>query len=105
MAKDNGMATCPLLKKQCIKEKCQWFCKMQGKHPVNGEDISDDGCAVQWLPMLLIKNIQATDNVGKEVEATRNEANRDNKNLGSLAIQLSERVINSAPAKLKEVIQ
>ena len=64
---------CPLIKKDCIGLKCSWFTQLRGHNPNTGEEIDDWGCAVGWLPVLLIENSQQQRSTGAAVESFRNE--------------------------------
>jgi hypothetical protein len=55
-----GDMFCPLWKKQMrhVCHKCEWWTHIRGKNP-QGEDVVDHwGCAVAWLPMMMIENSQ-----------------------------------------------
>lgn len=47
---------CPLIKKDCVGIKCVFFTQLQGKNPNDGTDINEWGCAIAWLPVLLVEN-------------------------------------------------
>ena len=64
---------CPLIGEECMKLKCEWFTQVRGKNPNTGEDVDEWGCAVTWLPMLLIENSQMQRQTGAAVESFRNE--------------------------------
>jgi len=64
---------CPLIKKDCIGLKCSWFTQLRGHNPNTGEEIDDWGCAVGWLPTLLVENSQQQRSTGAAVESFRNE--------------------------------
>ncbi len=65
---------CPLLKKTCIGSKCTFSVKLRGNNPNTGEPMDEEACAVAWLPLLLVGNTQAANEVGAAVESFRNEA-------------------------------
>lgn len=65
----------------CKQFECAWFMKIQGKNPNDGQDIEEWGCAMSWLPILLIENAQQSRSTGAAVENFRNEmvaANAEN---------------------------
>lgn len=64
---------CPLIKKDCIGLQCSWFMLVRGKNPQTGQDIDEWGCAITWLPVLLIENSQQQRQTGAAVESFRNE--------------------------------
>ena len=71
---------CPLIKKDCIVLKFSWFTQLRGHNPNTGEEIDDWGCAVGWLPVLLIENSQQQRSTGAAVESFRNEMVKANEN-------------------------
>ena len=71
---------CPLIKKDCIELKCAWFTQLRGSNPNTGEEIDDWGCAVGWLPVLLVENSQQQRSTGAAVESFRNEMVKANDN-------------------------
>ena len=64
---------CPLIGKDCIGMECSWFTQVRGRHPQTGEEIDEWGCAVTWMPVLLIDNTQQQRQTGAAVESCRNE--------------------------------
>lgn len=44
-----------------------------GKSPQTGQDLSQWGCAIEWLPVLLIENAQVERQTGASVDAFKNE--------------------------------
>jgi hypothetical protein len=47
-------------------------------NPNTGEQVDDWGCAIAWLPVLLIENSQQQRQTGAAVESLRNEVNNYN---------------------------
>ena len=76
--KDN----CPLNGfEPCKQFECAWFMKIQGNNPNTGKPTEEWGCAVAWMPVLLIENAQQSRSTGAAVESFRNEmvsANQEN---------------------------
>lgn len=67
-------ANCPLHNfEPCRQLECAWFLKIRGANPNTGEDVDDWGCAMSWLPILLIENSQQQRSTGAAVESFRNE--------------------------------
>ena len=72
-------ANCPLNDfSPCKQLECAWFMKIRGQNPNTGEDLDDYGCAVSWLPVLMIENSQQQRSTGAAVESFRNEMVRAN---------------------------
>ena len=67
-------ANCPLDGfKPCRQLDCAWFMKVRGNNPNTGEEIDDYGCAIAWLPVMMIENSQQQRQTGAAVESFRNE--------------------------------
>lgn len=64
---------CPLIGEECMKLKCEWFTQVRGMNPQTGQEVDEWGCAVTWLPLLLIENSQKQTQTGAAVESFRNE--------------------------------
>lgn len=64
---------CPLIKGECKGLQCNWFTQVRGTNPNTGKDIDEWGCAMTWLPVLLIENSQQQRHTGAAVESFRNE--------------------------------
>jgi len=47
--------------------------KLQGTNPNTGEPTEEWGCAMAWMPILLIENAQQSRSTGAAVESFRNE--------------------------------
>lgn len=69
---------CPIYKKTCKQLDCAWFVQLRGTHPQTGADIDEYGCAVSWLPILLIEGAKETRQIGAAVESFRNEMVKSN---------------------------
>ena len=70
--------TCPLgAKCEEIKDgaihRCAWYTKLAGVNPNTGEQTDEQGCAMSWLPMLLIENSMQQRSTSAAVESFRNE--------------------------------
>lgn len=69
---------CPLIKKDCVGMACAWITNVRGTDTNTGEAVDEWGCAVQWLPMLLVENASQARQTGAAVESFRNEMVRAN---------------------------
>jgi hypothetical protein len=78
--------TCPLTGDPCMQHGCEWYTHVVGMNPQTGEQIDNFGCAVTFLPMLLIENSNQQRSTGAAVESFRNEVVEGNKALGMAAI-------------------
>lgn len=67
-------ANCPLDGfKPCRQFECAWFTQIRGHNPNTGAEIDDWGCAISWMPILMIENSQQQRSTGAAVESFRNE--------------------------------
>ena len=85
--------------------KCAWFTHIRGKNPQTGMDVDEWGCAVTWLPMLLIENSQMQRQTGAAVESARNESVRDNEENRKLIKKVASVMLQSpiAPIDIKTI--
>ena len=72
------LLTCPLGSKcEEIKDgaihRCAWYTKLAGTNPNTGEVMDEHGCAMSWIPMLLIENSMQQRSTSAAVESFRNE--------------------------------
>ena len=70
--------TCPLgAKCEEIKDgaihRCVWFQTFAGTNPTTGEQVDEKGCAMAWLPILMIENSKQQRSTSAAVESFRNE--------------------------------
>jgi hypothetical protein len=49
-------AMCPMFKGPCKEHQCRWYIQLIGQDPQSGEQLNKWGCAVEFLPVLLIEN-------------------------------------------------
>lgn len=70
--------TCPLGSKcEEIRDgkihRCAWFTKLAGVDPSTGAAVDEQGCAMTWLPILLVENSKQQRSTAAAVESFRNE--------------------------------
>jgi hypothetical protein len=77
--KIESKANCPLDGfNPCRQTDCAWFTQLRGNNPNTGEPIDEWGCAIAWIPVLLIENSQQQRQTGAAVESFRNEVIKAN---------------------------
>ena len=70
---------CPLHNFEPCKElECAWFTQIRGHNPNTGAEMDEWGCAISWMPILLIENAQMSRQTGAAVESFRNEMVKTN---------------------------
>ena len=73
--------TCQEVKDNKI-QRCAWFIELQ-----QGEEKKESGCAVSWLPILLIENTHTSKGTSAAVESFRNEmVNANNASINLMAM-------------------
>lgn len=87
--------TCPLgAKCEEIKEgaihRCAWYTKLAGVNPNTGESVDEHGCAMTWLPMLLIENSMQQRSTSAAVESFRNETVTANQTTQQILLMQSQ---------------
>ena len=68
--------------------RCTWLIELAGENPNTGEPINDRGCAMRWIPILLIENSRQQRSTSVAVESFRNEmtaANQTSQRLFAVA--------------------
>ena len=79
--KIKAKTNCPLNNfEPCKQLDCAWFLKIRGKDPQSMEEIEDWGCAMAWMPIMMIENSQMQRQTGAAVESFRNEMVKANEN-------------------------
>jgi hypothetical protein len=72
--KISSKPNCPLNNfEPCRELECAWFTQIRGHNPNTGAEIDDWGCAISWMPILMIENSQQQRSTGAAVESFRNE--------------------------------
>lgn len=72
MAKSLGNH-CPLINKACIEHKCAWYTQVMGVDPQTGQEIADFGCAIGWMPTLILESARQQRSTAAATESFRNE--------------------------------
>ncbi len=65
-------ANCEGIKDNQIS-RCRWYVALKGKDPQSEQYIDKWGCAIEWLPILLIENAQTNRGQTQALEMFRNE--------------------------------
>ena len=94
--------TCPLNSKcEEIKDnaihRCAWYTKLAGTNPNTGEKMDEEGCAMSFLPILLVENSMQQRSTSAAVESFRNEtvqANQKTQQILMLSQTNKMRLIN-----------
>ena len=81
---------CPLIGEDCLGLKCSWFTQIRGNYPQTGESVDEWGCAVTWMPLLLIENSQKQRETGAAVESFRNESTKNTQEVTKVMLQAQE---------------
>ncbi len=69
-------AECEEVKEEAGKQvilRCPWYTMLRGKDPNTGKEVDEWGCAIAWLPILLIENAKEVRQGAAATESFRNE--------------------------------
>lgn len=94
---------CPLIKKDCVQMKCNWFMQIRGYDTNTGKDIDEWGCAVTWLPTLLIENSNQMRQAGAATESFRNEMVKASEKTAQAILLATENVSTRLVNENKEI--
>ena len=90
--------TCPL-GSECetaennIIKRCAWYIKIVGTDNNTGEEVDNWGCAMAWLPTLLIEGSAQSRGTSAAVESFRNEMVKSNEITRDLLIATDKNLI------------
>lgn len=77
----NKAGFCPMLsesglggkvKKVHCDPECNWYCRLVGMDPQTGNPKDEFGCAIAWIPILLVENTNMSRENGAATESLRN---------------------------------
>lgn len=81
-------SNCPLHNfEPCKQLECAWFVHVRGNNPNTGEAVDNFGCAIAWMPVLMIENSMQQRQTGAAVESFRNEMVNANASSQELLMQ------------------
>jgi hypothetical protein len=91
--------TCPLGSKcEEVKDgainRCAWYTTLAGTNPNTGDKVDEKGCAMAWLPMLMIENSMQQRSTSAAVESFRNEMTSANQTSQQILLaQVQQRLL------------
>lgn len=83
--------------------QCSWFTQLRGTNPNTGQEIDNWGCAITWLPVLLVENSQQQRQTGAAVEDFRNEMAKNNDNFQGSLSQMMLMAMSDTPLKVNVI--
>ena len=79
---------CPLHNfEPCKQLDCAWFTKLAGKNPQGQKEIEEWGCAVTFMPILMVANTNSNTRTQAAIESFRNKMVSQQEELLQLAKQ------------------
>lgn len=72
-----------------MEHGCQWYQQVHFTDQL-GAPKTEWGCAVQWLPQLIIHQVKETGHIGAAIESARNEARKDAAAIGAGLVEVAE---------------
>ena len=77
---------CPLHNfEPCKQLDCAWFTKIAGKNPQGQKEVEEWGCAVTFMPILMVANTNSNTRTQAAVESFRNIMVKQQEELLTLA--------------------
>jgi len=58
--------------------ECEWFTHLMGRNPNTGLDQDEWGCAISWLPVLLVETTMVTNQASAEISKLRSVVEKPN---------------------------
>lgn len=92
---------CPLIKKDCIENKCAWYAQLRGVNPNTGQEVDEWQCTVTLLPILLLENSNQQRGTSAAIESFRNESLNKSDVLNQIFHRMAYQV---EPASIVEVL-
>ena len=80
----------------CIEHRCRWYIQLLGKNPQTGDPVPEWGCAVEFIPILLIENAGQVRQHAAAVESARNEARNDAATISAAVLHAAEAMHTAA---------
>jgi hypothetical protein len=99
---DPGLV-CPLHRKPAeeVCHTCPWWLEIRGRNPNTGVDVDQWGCAVSFLPMLLIENAAQARGAAAATEDARNGIVSALHDAANMALGLDQRrTIDARPVNV-----
>ena len=79
---------CPLHNfEPCKQLDCAWFTKIAGKNPQGQKEVEEWGCAITFMPILMVANTNSNTRTQAAVESFRNKMVSQQEELLQLAKQ------------------
>ena len=79
---------CPLHNfEPCKQLDCAWFTKIAGKNPQGQKEVEEWGCAITFMPILMVANTNSNTRTQAAVESFRNKMVSQKEELLQLAKQ------------------
>jgi hypothetical protein len=90
---------CPLIKKDCIENKCAWYTQVRGTNPNTGEPVDEWQCVVNIIPVLLIENSSRQLHTAAAVESFRNETVKSQNTLNQILVHAVNQQAQLSPVE------
>jgi len=95
-------SNCPLNKfEPCKLWECSWFIEIKGNHPQTGTELNEWGCAVAWLPVMMINTAREQHSTSVAIESFRNEMVKSNEVSQKILIEAAK--VNNGTDELKYI--
>ena len=87
---------CPLIQAECLAHSCEWYTHVLGADPQTGVEQDRWGCAVGFLPLLLVQTAGETRAATQTIDKFRNGTVEGFRGIGQVLQLAVENNANSA---------
>jgi len=89
---------CPIVKEECWEHACEFWTHLLGQNPQTGAQEDKWGCAVNFLPILLIENAQTTRHAVASTDKVASEVVKQHASfLSALSQDARKRLLDADP--------
>lgn len=92
---------CPLIKSECLEHGCEFYTHLIGQNPQTGEQKDDFGCAIKFLPILLVENAGQIRQVAASSDKVASEVRKHHATFVSVLNQDSQTRLLDADPQMK----
>ena len=89
---------CPIVKEGCWEHGCEFWTHLLGQNPQTGAQEDKWGCAVNFIPILLIENAQVSRHAVASMDKTATEVRKHHATfIGALNQEAQKRLLDADP--------
>jgi len=93
---------CPIIKDECLGHGCEFYIHLMGRNPQTGLEEDKWGCAISFLPILLIENASTVRQVAASTDKVATEVRKHHETFIGMLSGTMQRSLNGK-SKLNEL--